>query len=327
MISQIPDTPAILSLLSGADQLTLGCHVNPDGDAVGSMLGFAEAARAQGKAVEASFFPFPLAPQFQFLPQASLRPPDQLTPNPTVFVSFDSGSLDRLGPLAPVAQQAEDLVVIDHHATNPGFGTRNLVLSTAAATTEIVFHLLSALGWPLDPIIATCLHTGLVTDTGRFQYSSTSAQTFRVAAALVEAGADLDTIGQECYDKVPRGYLQVLAGVLNRLQLDPPRRLVWSSVGPDDLSSAGIGWEETDQLIDTIRLAQESEVAVLFKHTQPGQLKLSIRSRGEINVGELAQLLGGGGHHNAAGASFSGTPTQALELINGYLDGITAGRG
>jgi phosphoesterase RecJ-like protein len=235
------------------------------------------------------------------------------------MLTFDAGSIDRLGTLQAVAESARELVVIDHHISNTGFGTCNVIEPDAAATAEVVFDLLLELGWTIDEHVASCLHTGLVTDTGRFQYSNTSPRTLEVASALVSAGARPEVIGQHIYEEVPFGYLGVSGVVLERANLDPELRFVWSVLTHEDLEKGGIGTDDTDPLIDAIRVAREAEVAGLFKVLADSKVKGSLRSRGRVDVGSVAVALGGGGHHNAAGFTFEGSAEEAVAAVRAKL--------
>ncbi len=316
MIREHPAFSDAVELLRSATSMTLACHVGPDGDALGSMLGLGVAAKGAGKKVEASFGePFDLPHAYRFLPLDLLVPPARVTEAPELFVTFDAGSADRLGDLESRVERAEAVLVIDHHASNPGFGTVDLVVPEAAATAEIVYHLVTALGWPLDEPVAMALHTGLVTDTGRFQYSNTTPGTLRVAASLVEAGARPEVIGRHVYEEVPFGYLRVAGAVLSRAVLEPGHRLVWSVLTQDDLAAGGIGMEATDNLIDLVRIAEEADVAVLMKELDRGRVKVSLRSRGRVDVGAIAVALGGGGHHNAAGFTWEGSVVGAIAAV------------
>jgi phosphoesterase RecJ-like protein len=310
-------------VVAGADRLAMACHVGPDGDALGSMLALALACRNHGKEVLASFGnPFTLGDTFRFLPTGMLVPPAAVPDAPEVMVSFDAGSADRLGDLAANAAAAGKLIVIDHHVTNRGFGHLDLIDPEAAATAEIVYRLIRAIGWPIDADIATCLHTGIVTDTGRFQYANTTPGTLEVAARLVEAGARPEVIGRHVYEETPFGYLAVAGAVLGRAKLDAERRLVWSVLHRSDLESAGIGPDDVDSLIDLVRVARESDVAMLVKELSERRVKVSLRSRGRVDVGAIAAALGGGGHHNAAGFTFAGSPEEATAAVVGRLDPV-----
>lgn len=307
--------------IADASIVGMACHIGPDGDALGSMLGMAVAAAEAGKKVFPSFGePFTVPETFRFLPVHVLVPPASMPAELDVFVTFDAGSADRLGELEVLVERAGEVVVIDHHATNEGFGTHDLVDGQAAATAEIVVELLDVLGWKLTPEVAMCLHTGLVTDTGRFQYSNTAPATLETAARLVAAGASPEVIGRHVYEEAPFGYLKVAGAALSRAQLDPARRLVWTVMTQDDLDRAGIALDETDPLIDALRVARESDVALLLKHLGPNRVKGSLRSRGRVDVGAIAAALGGGGHHNAAGFTFEGTPDAALSAVCERLD-------
>lgn len=307
-----------VAALAEAPELAVACHIGPDGDAIGSGIGLALAARRTGRSSVFSFGePFSLSDSYDYLDRSVLVPPAEFPKAPDLLVTVDAASLDRLGSLRPVAEAAHRVVVLDHHISNPGFGHVNVVDPTAAATAELVYRLLQRLGWPIDGEVATALLTGLVTDTGRFQYSNTTPDTLRVAADLVAAGARPDVIGQHMYERVPFGYLKVQADVLQRSVLSGP--LVWSVLYLADLDRHGIGMEDTDPLIDALRIAKEAEVAALIKELAAGGFKVSLRSRGSVDVGRIAQSHGGGGHHNAAGFTLAGTLEEVVAAVESAL--------
>ncbi len=307
---------AAAAAIASADSLALACHIGPDGDALGSMLGFGIAAENAGKKVVASFgTPFDVSASLAFLPTRLLVPPQEFPADPPMMVVFDAGSLDRLGELAENASHAATTIVIDHHVTNEGFGDIAVVDGQAAATGELVAHLLEILGWPLTPEIATCLHTALVTDTGRFQYANTRPSTLMLAAGLVAAGADPPEISRHVYEEAPFGYLKVAGAALGRAELDEDKGVVSAVVTQADLVEAGIDWGDIDNLINTVRLAVEADVAVLAKVHADGKVKLSLRSRGATDVGSLAVAMGGGGHRLAAGITYVGNVEDALAEV------------
>lgn len=304
------------AIIGAAQRLALACHIGPDGDALGSMIGFGIAAANAGKQVVASFgAPFVVPDNLGFLPTSLLVAPQDFPEAPEVMISFDAGSLDRLGELAPAAGRAAKAIVIDHHVTNEGFGDVAIVDPEAAATGELVTQLLDVLGWPLTSEIATCLHTALVTDTGRFQYANTRPATLELGARLVAAGADPAEIGRHVYDEAPFGYLKVAGAALSRSELDVDKGVVTAYVTQSDLTEAGIDWGDIDNLINTIRLAVEADVAVLAKVHDEGRVKLSLRSRGATDVGSLAAAMGGGGHRLAAGVTYAGKVDDALDEV------------
>ncbi|MBT8198502.1 MAG: bifunctional oligoribonuclease/PAP phosphatase NrnA [Acidimicrobiia bacterium] len=298
---------------------TLG-HIGPDGDAIGSSWGVALSAHKAGKTAVASFGePFVIPRHFEFLNQEVVVPAKEFPEGLDVVVSCDSASAERLGSLAGAATTAKKIVVIDHHVTNTGFGDVAVVAADASSTAELAYRVLQRLGWPIDADVATCLWTGVVSDTGRFQYSNTSPETLRVAAELLEYGVASDVVGQELYERAPFGYFGVVSAVLGRAELDADLQLVSTALFQEDLDSADITYEETDGLIDLVRLADESDVALLMKSLEPGSVMASLRSRGTIDVAAIAREFGGGGHHNASGFSFDGVPEDALAAVKAEL--------
>lgn len=307
--------------IAASGELTLACHVGPDGDALGSMLGFGMAARVAGKAVVAGFgSPFVVPANLSFLPIDLLVDPAAFPEAPETMVVFDAGSADRLAELGASAGNAGTLVVIDHHVTNVGFGDIPLVDPGAAATGVIVADLLDALGWPITPEIATCLLTAIVTDTGRFQYANTTPPTLELAARLVAAGARPEHISQNVYEEAPFGYLKAAGAALTRAVLDSDARMVSTVVTHQDLQESGVGWGDIDNLINTLRLAEEADVAVLAKVNGDGYVKVSLRSRGATDVGALAAELGGGGHRLASGFTYEGDPEKAIDEVRQRLE-------
>lgn len=302
--------------IEDSETLALACHVGPDGDALGSMLGFAVAARDAGKEVVASFgSPFDLPSGLEFLPADLLVPPKEFPSDPETMVVFDVGSAERIGELASNAGRAGTVVVIDHHVTNEGFGDVALIDHEAAATGELVYELLGALRWQLSPQIAQCLLTALVTDTGRFQYSNTRPRTLEIAAELIAAGAEPAVIGRHVYEEAPFGYLKASAIALGRAELHADLGVVSTILTQSDLDTVGLSWADTDNLIDLLRLPVEADTAVLVKGHDDGRVKVSLRSRGATDVGSLAAAMGGGGHRLAAGFTSDGQPEDVRRKV------------
>lgn len=313
-------TAEVAGVIEAAPRLALACHIGPDGDALGSMLALGIAANRAGKEVAASFgSPFSVPGNLSFLPADLLVAPNEFPEAPEVMVVFDAGSADRLGDLAPTADKAGVVVVIDHHMTNEGFGDVTLIDASAAATGVLVAQVLDELGWEIGPDVATCLHTALVTDTGRFQYANTTPETLQLAARLVAAGAQPAEISRYVYEEAPFGYLKAAAIALSRVQLDADLGLVWTFVTDEDLEQSGVEWGDVDNLMNTVRLAEEADTAVILKVHHDGRVKASLRSRGATDVGSLAADLGGGGHRLAAGFTYQGDVETALKEIVGRI--------
>ena len=317
------DTDAVARMAAAIDDAqTIGVvgHVGPDGDALGSMIGLAHAARAEGKDAVASFAePFVVPEEMSFLDTSVLVPPSKYPTNLDLAVAVDTSVPSRVGALAGAMGKAKKLAVIDHHISDGSWGDVLLIDKRASATTELVYVVLKELGWEISEPVATALYTGLVTDTGRFQYSSTSPLTHRIAADLLEAGVRTDVIGQKLFEEAPFGFYAIVSRVLGRTVLDAEHEFVWSYMTQEDLDEAGIAHHEADALIDLVRMARGTQVACLLKESKPGTWKGSLRSRGTINVAAIAGSFDGGGHHNAAGFTATSTPEAIVDQIVAQL--------
>ncbi|HEX2267461.1 MAG TPA: bifunctional oligoribonuclease/PAP phosphatase NrnA [Actinomycetota bacterium] len=290
--------------LLAARNVALACHVNPDPDAIGSMLGLALWLKSQRKDVVCSWGNDPLQrPRWlSVLPGSELIVEAQAFPaNPEVMVALDTASPDRLGPLGANAEAAECTIVIDHHRTNPGFGSIVVLDPDASSTSEMVFRLIQSAGGPLTAEIAACLYAGIVTDTGRFQYESTSPETHRVAAELRTLDFDHTAISRALYEDISLSALRLSAIALERVVHVPELSLAWTYVLQADLSVDGVDMSETDDLIDFVRVAREADVTCVIKQQRDGNFKVSLRSKGQTDVGAVAKGFGGGGHRLAAG--------------------------
>lgn len=301
-----------VAALTGAGEVVVACHVFPDGDALGSMLGIGLYLRRLGRKVWMGWGSAALRvpPQYAFLPGLDLiggEPPS----SPDVFLAVDCAQLDRLDGLQPVFAKAGTRIDLDHHATNRGFGDVNLIEPEAASSCELVYELIRRMGGVPDRDEATALYTGIVTDTGRFQYSSTSPATLRVAADLRELGVDHTTVSSEIFESAPFGYLHTLGIVLSRARLEDG--LVWSWLDLRDLN--GTRLDEAEDMINLLRAVREAGVAVLLKETEPGRYKVSMRSRGHVDVAKIAAGFGGGGHSRAAGFPAPGGVEETIKAI------------
>ena len=307
--------------LEAADSVVAMGHLGPDGDALGAMLAVSLGAAGAGKRAVATFSePFTVADRYRYLDMSTLVAPDEIDEVFDVAVVCDCASEDRLGTAARHAKRARTLVVVDHHvSTDESFGDIRVIDPTAAATTQLVYALLSELEWPVTRPIADALYTGLVTDTGRFQYSNTSPDVHRIAAELLDRGVETDLIGQHVYEEAPFGYLQVVSAVTGRARLDTEARFVWSWLEQADLDAAGLSYEEAEGLIDLIRVADQADVACLLRDLDESTVKGSLRSRGRVDVAAIAEELGGGGHHNAAGFTSDMDVEEIVSFIRSRL--------
>ena len=306
----------------------LACHISPDGDALGSMLGFLHGLRRLGFARVQATFPgrFDVPEPLRALPGLDLLvPPEQVVGEPDLMLSFDVASIERLGELAPRMADAPCAVVLDHHASNPGFGTVNLIAPSAAATSVVADELLRRLGVPLDREIAECLYVALVTDTGSFRFDATTPAVHEFAARLLATGIRPAQISRRLFDSRPFGAVRLYGDVLARARLDPAaaggRGLVWTYATLADLERHGQRPYVLEGLIDDVRRTEEAEVACVAKQVRSGEWAVSLRSRGAVDVGRLAVGLGGGGHPLAAGFTWRGDLDTVLTAVNRALDG------
>ncbi len=307
-MTELPWSEAV-ALLEQHEEIALVCHVNPDGDALGSMLALGIALRSRGKRVVASWGsePFEVPTPYADLPGLDLLVPASDFPSaPELLVTFDTGSADRLGSLSDRVSSAGQVLVVDHHVSNTRFGTVNLVDESAAATAVVVVELLDLLRLELTAEIAAPVYTGLVTDTGSFKYAATTPSVHALAARLLSTGIRHDVISRQIWDTASFGYVKLLGLVCARAVLEPDEvgglGLVWTAVDALDLDRYDLALADVEGVIDVIRTAREAEVAVVLK-TDPedGLLKVSTRSKGQVDVGAVCVGLGGGGHRFAAG--------------------------
>jgi bifunctional oligoribonuclease and PAP phosphatase NrnA len=297
------------AVLRDAPSVAFSGHVNPDPDSLGSMFGLASFLAARGAEVVCSWPNEPLEPprwlgMFEHVPP--LVPVSRFPKAPVLMVALDTASPDRLGSLLTNAQRAERLVVLDHHASNPGFGDVLVLDPAASSTAEIAYRLIERIGGRLPDEAAAFLFAGLVSDTGRFMYQATSPESLRIGAALREHAFDHAGMARLLYEDSSVAALRLTGLALTRLEFVPEADLVWTHLSRADLDAAGAHISETDDLIDAVRMAREADVASVIKEQRDGKLKVSLRSRGAHDVAAVAVAMGGGGHRLAAGYTSPG---------------------
>ena len=306
--------------IAAAPALALACHHTPDGDALGSLLALHHLALANGKESVASWpEPFPVAPHYEFLPGLELATkPADFPSEPELMVTFDCGSIGRLAELGEAAQRAHALIVVDHHATNDGYGTITLIDPDAAASAVVVRRLLHRLGWDLTREAAQCLYTGLICDTGRFQYDCTSPEVFTLAKELAAFDLPIASMNRQLFEEHRLAYLRLAGAALQRAEYDGDRRFVATWVTAADLEEHGVVLEETEGLIDLLRRTAEADVSAVLKETPDGT-KVSLRAVTEFDVGQVAIGFGGGGHKAAAGFL---SPLPVRELLDALRESL-----
>jgi len=300
------DLDRVAEEIRGADRFLLTTHENPDGDALGSLLAMDQILGALGKDsvmfLAAKEFPLPV--EYRFLPLTDVfhEPPADLADRVVVFL--DCGNSDRM-PVDFLRNGGNKVLNIDHHHDNTRFGTVNLVDVSASSTSEIVFELAGMLGVDLTLEIANALYVGLVTDTGKFMYENTDARSHRMAAALLEAGVDVNDIYRRLYEHAPLEKLRLTARAIEGISLHDDGALAVTYISRADYEATGASEVLTEGIIDHLRTIDGVSVAAVVRD-KPGEAgsarKVSLRSTdGRVDVSEIARKHGGGGHRRAAG--------------------------
>jgi phosphoesterase RecJ-like protein len=321
----VQDWDAVVAAVTQAPELVIATHVNPDGDAIGSALGASLALRKVGKTTHPTWGSSPVAVPFNytFLPGAKTFVQPEDVPDADTLLAVDCGAADRLGSLQRLVTSARCVINVDHHTGNDEFGHLNVVVTSASSTAELITHILRDAGIEIDRDIATCLYTGIVTDTGRFQYSNSSPDVLRLAADLLALGVPAAKVAQEVFESSPFNYLKLTGRVLDRAVLHEDESFVYSWLTLADLEQTGVSLDETEKLIDLIRSTRSAEVAAMLKEQAGGSYRVSLRSKGPTSVGEIARAHGGGGHELAAGY----TAPSVTEAVEGILEALRDHRG
>jgi phosphoesterase RecJ-like protein len=307
-MTQTTDMAAVVDTLRAGERFLVTSHENPDGDALGSLLAMHLALLELGKD---SFMVLagaaPLPGEYGFLDltgRGLLRavPPDVAE---RILVAVDCAQETRLTDDRLLAATA--VVNVDHHHDNTRFGTVNLVVGEASSTAEVLADVFTGLGVSMTPAIAEALYAGLVTDTGRFQYANTTPKSLRLAAELLEAGADIQRIFQGVYESMQFAKVKLLARALDRAELFEERRVVVSYLLRGDFGEVGAVEPYSEGIIDVLRAVEGAELAALIREPPRGgspARKISLRSSTDrVDVSAIARKSGGGGHKQAAGFS------------------------
>lgn len=313
------DVAGAVEVLAGHREVTVLCHVRPDADALGSSAALARALRASGVTVHHSFDPGDVPAGLRVIPGTELVVPLADVPAHTgLVVALDCASADRVGRWDRVTETATEVLVIDHHRSNAGFGTHLLLDPEAASTASLVLDVLDHGGYQVDPDTATGLYAGLVTDTGSFRWAGADAHV--TARRLFEAGAETST-SFELLDARSFSWLRILGELLWSARLETGgaggQGVVWLEVPSEVIATASE--DDVESLVTHLRAVREAKVAVLLKEFRPNEWAVSLRSRGDIDVSVVAAALGGGGHAAAAGCTVCGDAKSATASIRELL--------
>ncbi len=304
----------VLNQIGRRSRFVLTSHARPDGDAIGSVLACSQILRSMGK--KADVFLYDGVPQiYRLLPFSDRvvqtpKIPDEY--EAAIILECDSVQRTRLEGL-----ERQYLINIDHHSSAKPFANVNWIDPNACATAEMIFRLAREAGVKISADVATCLYTAVLTDTGSFCYVGTNERTFALAQELVKAGADPVRIAQHVYFSSPTAKMRLLGSALGKLHRDG--QLAWMHVTRDDMERAGALEEHSEGLVNYALAIDGVEVALFFREMSDGRFRVSLRSKGNVNVAAVAEKFGGGGHECASGCSIDGPLSTATERVLAQL--------
>jgi phosphoesterase RecJ-like protein len=324
------DFQKAIDLIDKSSNVLITTHIRPDGDACGCVVAMSDALTALGK--KAKFIFLSEIPEwYEFLFAES--PPilgqtvqlQQLIEGQfgqfDLIIVIDTNSNSQLPQFDQYLKHArKPVLVIDHHVTTDGLGDIELIDNTAAATALIVLDFLKYAKWPITEKIARAIFVAIATDTGWFQFNNTDARTFKSCADLIAAGANPAQLYHDLYQNFSPARFKLMAAMLSTLELHYDGRYATQQISMHDFEQTGAAFKDTENLIDECRRISTVEVAALFVELKDGRVKCSLRSRGALDVRNIAQKLGGGGHKMAAGLRLPGPLENAKQLINAEVE-------
>jgi bifunctional oligoribonuclease and PAP phosphatase NrnA len=321
VIFDTADLAALRDAVSGGKSVLVSTHIHPDPDAIGSVLAVREILQQLGAAPRV-ILNDPVPVRCRILPGAnevSVFPRDAIAEKFHVAVIVDSGSRSRIGDVENLLDPDAFIVNLDHHVSNDRFGAVNLIDLESSATGELLFFLCHQLGLKITPSIAHNLFAGVLTDTGRFRYPSTTSRTLSVASELIAAGADTTGLTNALYYDLPAGDVKSLGAIYSTLELFEGDQI------PTLFCRLEYLVEDPDTVVDTALSIRGVQIAALLSETPEGKIRVSLRSKNEVNVSLIAAGFGGGGHQKAAGFRMRGTLESVRErLLPVLVDALAA---
>jgi phosphoesterase RecJ-like protein len=318
-----PALGEIVESIATRKRFVISSHSRPDGDSIGSQLAMAFALRALGKEVRVVNRDAAPAPLMAFPGVAEIEIAGQVEGAFDAAIIMECGDLTRTG----VAGLDQFFVInIDHHPGNTGYGRINWFDSTAAACGEMVYELIGALGVPLSVEMATHIYVAILTDTGSFHYSSISPRTFEICREALVAGVEPVLVARHVYDSNNIGRLRLFGTVLSAMQLDTTGRIAMVYLDHEMARAAGGTYDDTEGLINLPLTVKEIQAVVFFKQIEGEQYRVSLRSKGDVDIGAVAAEFGGGGHKNAAGCTVSGGIDILQSLFVGKMEQAIDGK-
>lgn len=290
------------SRLAANHTFVIACHVNPDGDAIGSSLALSRVLRALGKDVTV-ICEGGVPDSYDYIPGREEVLDNTSRRGFDVGLLVDCEGLARAGTAAEAVSSARTTACIDHHIPDDGFGDIRIVDQTASSTAELVLQVLDANGVRIDSTAAMQLMIGVVNDTGGFRFGNTTVRTFKAAARLTELGADASYAARCIYETRSAAALRLLGRALASLQTCAGGRVVWAVVTQKDIDELGASHSDTDGIVNQVAYARGAVVAMLFREIAADEIRVSLRSREGFDVNRVARAFGGGGHAAAAGCT------------------------
>lgn len=285
------------------DDFLIVSHVHPDGDTISSSLAMAYILKLLGKSFEIVNQDH-VPDKYNFLSMFDkFKVISDIEKKYTNIITLDIADINRAGKINDLLCKKPRILNIDHHFTNDNFGDINIVMPSAAATTEVIYYLINKMGIEFDENLATYIYTGLLTDTGGFRYSNTTSNVMRIAAEMLDYKISPATIAEITLETMTKSFLEVLKKALDNLELVEGSQVAWTTLLYSDIENLD---EDTEGIVSYTRNIEGVEVGIFFKETSPNEYKVSLRSKNHIDVGSIAKIFGGGGHIRAAGFSYSG---------------------
>lgn len=303
-------------IIKNSKKILLITHINPDGDTLGSACGLAEIIKTNFKK-DCDILIDNIVQTYSFLTnpyKIKLYSDIDKSLVYDLVITIDVASLDRIEPVKILFEKAKITINIDHHGTNPNFAQINVVEGEASSTGEIIVKLANQYCWKITQDCAAALYTAILTDTGSFRYSNTSAETFKIASQLLDCGIKPDEIAKRCYDSYPKNFVMFQNHCMNKAVFTDNDKIAYTTVYKKDVEKFDIGPDCTEGLTEKLRSISTTEIAFIAKELAPSLTKISLRSK-NVDVSQVCALWGGGGHKFAAGCTIKTSVKQATEKI------------
>lgn len=309
-------TDNIEYIIKNAKKILLITHINTDGDTLGSACGFKEIIKTNFKK-DCDILIDNFVQTYSFLPHIENAKLYEKIDKSLVYdlvITLDVASLDRIEPVKVLFDKAYTTINIDHHGTNPNFAKINIVCPEASSTGEIVVKIANDYGWKINVNSANAFYTAILTDTGSFRYSNTSADTFKIASQLLDCGIKPNEIAQKCYDSYPKNFVMFQNYCMNKAVFTDDDKIAYTIVFRKDIEKFAVGPDCTEGLTEKLRSIVSTEIAFIAKELAPNLTKISLRSK-NVDVSKVCTVFGGGGHKFASGCTIKLNPKQACEKL------------